>query len=702
MMDLNKAKQQGVASTLTIHPHQPVHASSASNLHHRKDSESNDAALVGARGGGAVTPMQVEHMSSTATKGRAWQVVISMDKSSHSVHMLKWCLSTIISPHDTLNLLTAVLGATDQNEKHKEAVDMLKDRANLCQVPVTLVTNLHAVPCEEPGKGIVQHAIDTNPDLLVVGSRGLGTVRRAILGSVSDYCVHHSPSPVLVIKESYDPSHPVPPSHKNHFVIPVDHSSYSRDAFNWLVQNFMKPPEFKNTVMTVIHVSKKAPNHDGGKGQKLLAQYAALCIALGLEDRHAIKRVHNASKGKAVLQFANESRADMIVVASLTKNGKSTVSDFLLHNAKCGVLIYHSLAQTQHRRASGSKGGTWRHPHVLSRKNSHSLTRTVSVSLTEAEQIAIRQRSETLGHNSLGHSTTDVRKDSTSGKDMAHMTRSGSTGVLESAIATKSLGANPQPDEINKIFETFMEEKQFKPEVRAVMRALPAAKKWTMLVQDSQLATSHGSSTPKEGVTPAYWAGLFAKPTVVATDLHRFRAVLRSEGKSWLGEFFSKRGLSNLANVLARPLSDDVKYEVLQSIKYIMDARIGLEEMINNPACVEYVMNLLIGGVHKLCEAAIKLLTVLAYISEEGHDEVLSALQKAFPAGRFKYLIQTLIHGTNVPYKLDVLTFINTLINGEHELEKRVILRSEMIELGLFVGVCEWRLHSLFVLGRSS
>jgi nucleotide-binding universal stress UspA family protein len=37
-------------------------------------------------------------------------------------------------------------------------------------------------------------------DFLVIGSRGLGSMERLMLGSVSDYVVHHAPCPVLIVR----------------------------------------------------------------------------------------------------------------------------------------------------------------------------------------------------------------------------------------------------------------------------------------------------------------------------------------------------------------------------------------------------------------------------------------------------------------------------------------------------------------------
>lgn len=52
------------------------------------------------------------------------------------------------------------------------------------------------------GKGIVILAEELKADLIVMGSRGLGSMRRALVGSVSDSVVKHAHCPVMVVRDS--------------------------------------------------------------------------------------------------------------------------------------------------------------------------------------------------------------------------------------------------------------------------------------------------------------------------------------------------------------------------------------------------------------------------------------------------------------------------------------------------------------------
>ena len=52
----------------------------------------------------------------------------------------------------------------------------------------------------EPDKEIIRLSEEIGATLIVMGSRGLGAVRRALMGSVSDSVVKHAHCPVLVMR----------------------------------------------------------------------------------------------------------------------------------------------------------------------------------------------------------------------------------------------------------------------------------------------------------------------------------------------------------------------------------------------------------------------------------------------------------------------------------------------------------------------
>ena len=43
-----------------------------------------------------------------------------------------------------------------------------------------------------------------NADLIITGTRGVGQVRRTLLGSVSDHVLHHANVPVLICRHKDD------------------------------------------------------------------------------------------------------------------------------------------------------------------------------------------------------------------------------------------------------------------------------------------------------------------------------------------------------------------------------------------------------------------------------------------------------------------------------------------------------------------
>lgn len=63
----------------------------------------------------------------------------------------------------------------------------------------------------DPKEVICHEVRRVQPDLLVVGSRGLGPFQRVFVGTVSEFCVKHAECPVVTIKRSAEetPQDPV-------------------------------------------------------------------------------------------------------------------------------------------------------------------------------------------------------------------------------------------------------------------------------------------------------------------------------------------------------------------------------------------------------------------------------------------------------------------------------------------------------------
>lgn len=51
-----------------------------------------------------------------------------------------------------------------------------------------------------PGKRICEYAEEKRTDLIIVGSRGLGNIKKLFLGSVSENIVHNAKCPILIMK----------------------------------------------------------------------------------------------------------------------------------------------------------------------------------------------------------------------------------------------------------------------------------------------------------------------------------------------------------------------------------------------------------------------------------------------------------------------------------------------------------------------
>lgn len=147
-------------------------------------------------------------------------ILVAIDGSPHADQALMDAIDLAESEHARLTVFTAVVpppavayfgagGAVAvlaQDAEAKAQGVLLRAVASVpADVSVTTVLTTQPVI-----RALLRQIEDGDHDLVIMGSRGRGAVRSALLGSVSHAVLHHSPVPVLIVHaHEPDPDRPV-------------------------------------------------------------------------------------------------------------------------------------------------------------------------------------------------------------------------------------------------------------------------------------------------------------------------------------------------------------------------------------------------------------------------------------------------------------------------------------------------------------
>lgn len=150
------------------------------------------------------------------------KVVIAVSENESSKYAFQWALDNLIDPaKHSVTIFTVVepplqsgyyyaASASiylpsyidEQYEKAtQEATRCVRDYQSIAERRFD-----NKLQCEMiVGRGEVRDEVvdfveTSKADLLVIGSRGLGALKRTFVGSTSDYCVHHVHCPIVIVK----------------------------------------------------------------------------------------------------------------------------------------------------------------------------------------------------------------------------------------------------------------------------------------------------------------------------------------------------------------------------------------------------------------------------------------------------------------------------------------------------------------------
>ncbi|KAL3501732.1 hypothetical protein ACH5RR_036181 [Cinchona calisaya] len=148
--------------------------------------------------------------------GEERRVMVALDEHEGSFYALEWALKNLqesivnshfivftAQPSSEYSYIRAIepreLRKEVEEDQRKAAASLLENAREICnkyEITADAVTEVG-----DP-KDAIRDAVEKhNISLLVLGSHGRGALKRAFLGSVSNYCVHNVKSPVLVVKK---------------------------------------------------------------------------------------------------------------------------------------------------------------------------------------------------------------------------------------------------------------------------------------------------------------------------------------------------------------------------------------------------------------------------------------------------------------------------------------------------------------------
>jgi len=147
-------------------------------------------------------------------------IILALDASDHCKWAFDWYLEHIHRPDDLLILLhcpeTPKLptlrfksGFAPPVDEWKKILDDMNARTRKLEedyegtcIMKKLKYKVRGESHKHPGEGIIQISEEEHADMIIMGSRGLGHVKRALLGSVSDYVIRNSVVPVVIVPGS--------------------------------------------------------------------------------------------------------------------------------------------------------------------------------------------------------------------------------------------------------------------------------------------------------------------------------------------------------------------------------------------------------------------------------------------------------------------------------------------------------------------
>lgn len=268
------------------------------------------------------------------------RILLATDGSSHSRRATRW-LRDLALPSDTT---VTVLTVATLEEPPRDAQTMAELRETLSRrarrvaerAAKTLGRRWRKVQVVvrqgDPRVEIVHAAEEMRVRMIVLGARGLGRVKRVLIGSTSLAAARYAPCPVAIVRGR--------PHKTGRVLVAVDGSSGSRDALRFLSISELE----RDSRLTLVHVLPRAVAAERTRhaGAEALLRAAARMLE---ESRRRVERlVAYGDPAREIVKAARRRDVDLVVLGArgLRTLGRlllGSVSETVLHQTRRPVII---------------------------------------------------------------------------------------------------------------------------------------------------------------------------------------------------------------------------------------------------------------------------------------------------------------------------------------------------------------------------
>ena len=284
-----------------------------------------------------------------STKLPLGSVVVGVDGSSHSNVALSWAVAQasrerrpLVIIHATGSGTAVRTGEAAHAAAQQRRIEGTKVVEHAFATARRTAPDLHVetvVRAQSPKDLLIE--LSRHAHVIVVGSRGLGTLGSIALGSVSVAVASGARCPVVVARDAVQADAPA-------VVVGVDGTPASSGALEFA---FAQASE-RHGVLRVVHAAAVIPFDQGGDGT-----YDEVRVSeslAGLREKYIDVRVEIEITTRPAVEYLVEASgdADLLVVGARAHHGPAaallgSVSQVVVEKARSSVAVVHPLSEAR-------------------------------------------------------------------------------------------------------------------------------------------------------------------------------------------------------------------------------------------------------------------------------------------------------------------------------------------------------------------